>query len=119
MNSEIILEETDMTQGTLNCLKRADYRTVADMHGVTAEELMALHGFGVGYLDDLRVSLMPYGVTIYGSDNPLTIRRVAGMLREGCRTAGEIAVFANCSRAHAEEALAICEEHGLLEQVNG
>ncbi len=108
INSSIELGDTDLKTRTLTVLWRKGHRTVADLHGVTATDLMPLPGFGKECLDDLRRGMEPYGVVIYDDDNPLTIKQVSDWM--GNAVIPRVHIFAtdlNVSHDHALEALQI------------
>ncbi len=113
MNNSIEIGDTDLKTRTLTVLWRVGHRTVADLHGVTAADLMPLPGFGKDCLDDLRRGMEPYGVVIHDDDNPLTMPQTLWALRTGV-TAEMFAAGRGIEAKHAEEAFAICREHGLV-----
>lgn len=116
MNQQIVLEELDLPMRTLNALKRAGYKTVGDLHAVTAKELMPLPQFGLNGLVELRDILKPYGVTIHDDDNPLKINAMTKLVKMNLKyPEASIGAGFDCSPKHVKEALAICAEHGLVE----
>lgn len=94
----------EISQRAYNALMRAGYRELADLEGVTDEDLLALPQFGVGALKEIRQFAD-------GPTNELSIAEVCRFLAEGWNTRSAIVTVTGAKPDQVDEVLAALEEH--------
>ncbi len=64
---DIRIEELDFSVRTYNCLKKANYQTVADLCRASEDELMNIRNFGRKSLVEVQEKLSQFGYSLVGS----------------------------------------------------
>jgi DNA-directed RNA polymerase alpha subunit len=63
---DVSVEALPIPNRTMNILRRGDIDTVGQLAGRSADELRALPGFGTGCLQEVRLAMQHYNLTLRG-----------------------------------------------------